>query len=241
MATTQEYSNVSHVSPEKNLDVNNGEKEKKNGIRASKIFGKLGGFASAPIMKVGVVVVVIGAIFIYSRYYKSHHNKNETEDNTGEKPSRRSGRRVHFDGDHEEEDDEDEMEAEERARMEQQQMVSHIKAMSAYLSTMQKEIQHNDKEIAENKQKLATLFGSNNSAAAAGDDEMSRFEDEQSLDTAFIMKDDLDKQRAGVAKLDEELGLNKGHLIKKYNHQIDLIKQATAVYHQRYGPLIQQN
>lgn len=74
----------------------------------------------------------------------------------------------------------------------------------------------------------------NNETKASYDDDMSSFESEQNLSTAFMMKDDIDKKRNGVNQLNRELGLQKQHFTAQRMQQNNELNKAVHMYAQKY-------
>jgi len=119
---------------------------------------------------------------------------------------------------------------------EQWQQHSKIKQMMGILDVMRAEMTETDKKYTENKQAMDKVFGSKNKASAASfDDELSSFEEEQSLDTAFIMKEELEKQRNQLTELDKELTEKKGKMAQEYQHLLSVVKQESEAYKSTYG------
>lgn len=146
------------------------------------------------------------------------------------------GRRVRW-GDKDQNGEEDEEEEGEEdpaevAREQQMGAAREIQQMVNALSALKQQLDRNAQEAAANMEKIQGMVGENK---ASYDDALSSFEADQSLSTAFMMKDDLDKRRNGMAQLQQELELTKTDLAKQYNMQLHMVKQLGAAYKGRYG------
>lgn len=81
------------------------------------------------------------------------------------------------------------------------------------LSRIMQDIETNQFEAKANHEKFQKLFGTKKSSF---DDDLTNMEDEQNLDTVFMVKDDIDKKKAGMVNLGRELGLQYNNLKEEF-------------------------
>ena len=113
-----------------------------------------------------------------------------------------------------------------------QRVVAEIEHFLARMKAVSEEIAKVDAELKETGGRLNTLAGDD---SVGYDTSLSEFESEQSIDKAFMTKDDIDKKRGGILHLAEELGLHRKFLVGKYNETVDAVKQMGMQYQEEYG------
>ena len=192
----------------------------------------------------GVVLffmIICGLYWKFSGNSKTIDEGDEYDEEYGEKQRlihKKKRRRVRFEDEQggsynlDSDDEEEEKDAETLARERQMAQTAHIQQLVGVLSGIKTEINTNTGEIEEVQDKIQEMVGESKESY---DDEQSAMENEQSLATAFLMKDDIDKQRNGRAQLKQELELNKVHLMKRYNEQLNMVKHYGGLYREQYG------
>lgn len=134
----------------------------------------------------------------------------------------------------------DEVEADEAERINAEELMKRQKiAQTAQIQGLLNEMQGVSREIGQVEGELQATGASLDSLT--GDDKvsydtnLSDFESEQSIDKAFMMKDDIDKKRQGMIDLQKELGMHRDFLKNRYNQIVNGAKQMGQQYQQMYG------
>ena len=97
----------------------------------------------------------------------------------------------------------------ERRAEEKAQMRQAAEEMQASIAQINEQLRLNYQEAVQNQQACKATFSTSKSSY---DDDLSGMEEEQNINTSFLLKDDLDGKKQGMIKLGQELGKQKEYL-----------------------------
>lgn len=100
----------------------------------------------------------------------------------------------------------------EQVALEKTKMRDAVDNLRTKMAGVQSELQRNQQEAAQNEQNYKRLF-SGEEGRVGHDDDLSNMETESNLNTAFMLKEDLENKKAGMVTLGKELGLNHQSLL----------------------------
>ena len=99
----------------------------------------------------------------------------------------------------------------ERRAEEKMGMKESANALKNRIAEIQGQLRQNYEEAVQNQTKFKAMFSANKTSY---DDDLTGFEDEQDLNTSFMLKDDLEGKKQGMIKLGQELGKQKDYLMR---------------------------
>lgn len=112
----------------------------------------------------------------------------------------------------------------EQVALEKTKMRDAVDNLRTKMAGVQSELQRNQQEAVQNEQNYKRLF-SGEEGRVGHDDDLSNMETESDLNTAFMLKEDLENKKAGMVTLGKELGLNHQSLL------VELGKIKEALHH----------
>lgn len=226
---------------EKSKDIINNDnkiKEESKGIISSIKTNFIDTSTSTRVLIISMILITCGSFYWITMGNTSVNNDDEYDDdydNNYKYNNTKSKRRVRFKDDDESYDNdenENQIDMEELIKQQQIQETSHIQSLLNNLNKLKVELNTIDIEAKTNDGNINSMIGD---TKVSYDTDLTNFENEQDLSTSFMMKDDIDKKRAGMIKLQEELGKYKEHLMNKYNSLVVTIKQMGKNYESKYG------
>jgi hypothetical protein len=149
-----------------------------------------------------------------------------------EEEHQESEKRVRFEMAEERNEEREHLVAQQMAENERRQQVAQIEHFLDRLKAVSDEISKVETELKQTGGSLDTLTGDDK---VSYDTNLSDFESEQSIEKAFMTKDDIDKKRNGMVHLAEELDMHRKFLVGKYNETVAAVKQMGNQYQQVYG------
>lgn len=199
------------------------KRESKHGEESGKLQQLVTGFTSSS-TTTRVMVLSAALVAAFSMYWVVTGGKKEDEEKAG-------GKRVRF-ADEVEVNAIERAQAEEMAQKRQHAHLMEIKSLVAEISKLAGEIGKTDAEIRTTNESLAKLNGDDKDGYDAA---LSEFESENSLEKAFMTKEDIDKKRKGLMDLTKELGLHRGYLQQVHNTTVSKAKHMDEQYKALYG------
>lgn len=178
------------------------------------------------------ISVGVGSVMLMLFYYYMKPSKAKKADK-----EKTSGRKVTWADEHGEplETSEPVMDAEGKQRVEandRKKLAQTIETLVSEHDALMAKHAELGREMHQNRRTMETVFGSEKAAA---DSALSDFEVEQSLETAFLMKTDLDRRKDGIRKLDQELRLAQADTQEQALRAREAASQAMEEYRARYG------
>jgi len=99
------------------------------------------------------------------------------------------------------------------------------------LAQIEGQLRQNYQEALDNQARFKTLFSSSKSSY---DDDLTGFEDEQNINTSFMLKDDLEGKKKGMIQLGQELGKQKDYLMNDRNQVYGKLMRLNEEWMQMY-------
>lgn len=115
---------------------------------------------------------------------------------------------------------------------ERMQAVSSMEKTLGRINDLKQQFAKNEGELKKTQNNMQDSFGD---SAAAYDENLTSFEQEQSLENAFMMKTDLDQKRKGMVDYTEALKKKQGWLMHEANELGKQYQFEQTMYQQRYG------
>lgn len=204
------------------------KEEKRENDKNGKLEEMVGSFASAS--NTTRVMVISGLLVAgFTIYWVVFKGADKTENTRGEDEETKEKKRVRF-------VEPDEQEALDWARQEEQRehdaILGAINSNVQELNTVAREMMQVDGELRTTNESLQKLNGDDKEGH---DTELSSFESDQSLEKAFMSKDDIDKKRKGLLDLSKELGLHRQYLQQRHDAALSKAKQFDHQYRSRYN------
>ena len=121
---------------------------------------------------------------------------------------------------------------EQDALMEKMQMARDIENVLSQMDAAKQHMNATGSEISKTKNNMSGQFGERGESY---DDDITSMESEQSLDTAFMMKADIDKKRQGMIQYSQELGKQQQQLSQRGSQLQMQYLQKQQEYENKYG------